>query len=1235
MKIKHLIEIIIAATAISACSDDMAHRGDNTPTKQKGFLYFNLKEGSDWKDGNTSTRSDVEAPIRFKTNVEKAQPIYLHTKVERNVPAIITEETAKTRGIRYTGTVFDDGKITTLGVYGITKNSSDVDQEFLSPFTQISSVDENPGSEGGWYIEEYGDVAESIWGTGKTGVFYAYAPYFTYNTLSNANGLRSYLDGSTPTIEYDVPTTVSNQLDLLTAYNPSVTKGNDIDLVFDHVLSAIKFKIKGGADHNKWKVGGDTYDVTVNSIKINSVYAKGTWPIATLTSSSVWTNDGSTKKSFELDCVDMTWTSATSSGTDLMDDTNVFMMLPQTAPEGATVELVCTLTGSGTHNNESISMTAPINGKVWKPGYTYTYTISLSGFTYVFDYNEATTKNYNESEDGSHVVAGSDYTGGIVRYNGTSEKDIFIRSYKIDANGTKTNVDWKPQYYETDASVTAVGDGGADSGSWKDGSNGWIHVYDRYSNNYDREVTTSHNGAHEGESNDIRLFKIAIGSIMTPTIDLSEWNQDQTKRWRGRSTSNCYIVAGPGRYRIPLIYGNAWTNGSHNQSAYKTANSGDAILSTFLNYNNDPITSPYIDVDLEGAVDNACLVWEEGNGDENNTTLTTGPGGQTGGNSGTVVEVIGIDKDTSGDDGYNHGYLVFEVKHDTFNYGNAVVGIRNSSNVILWSWHIWIVDSSWFLGDNSSQLTIDGNNITYAKTNIGWVHGNRRVLQQNREGQMRLLQSESGNTIFINAKQEKRPQFDTYKTNVLYQWGRKDPMRGIINASTDNTDGGAPRGAAGVKPWSNPYSFPGVHKSIGALIQDPNTIWGMSRGDLYETDYYNLWAMNCTKRYNTNGGTWQFFGKTIYDPSPVGYVVPPSKCLTHLERSGFAAIEPTVTFPIICNYTDASSGKVIPFYTSGTRTTDLARQNRAMGVKQPETLNAALGWYHTATPYSKDESWQLRLYFYSGTDTHNFIRGDLETANSVLPVMITEATESEDPEVDYSQQYLTITAYGNGSIKWTDSGSDHKNMQYNINNEGWSDECSSGPVTYTISVQEGDVIQFRGTETNYGHITLGTLYRAYFDCDFDYEVSGNIMSMQYGGDFQIYQTALKNAEYSFAGLFMNQTHLISARNLILPATTLRNHCYQSMFEGCTNLIDSPELPAASGQTGCYKTMFKGCTYLENIRVKLDPANSSYTENWLQNASSQGEFYYHAPNNPSSWLEGSDSGIRTGWTKIAY
>ena len=67
------------------------------------------------------------------------------------------------------------------------------------------------------------------------------------------------------------------------------------------------------------------------------------------------------------------------------------------------------------------------------------------------------------------------------------------------------------------------------------------------------------------------------------------------------------------------------------------------------------------------------------------------------------------------------------------------------------------------------------------------------------------------------------------------------------------------------------------------------------------------------------------------------------------------------------------------------------------------------------------------------------------------------------------------------------------------------------------------------------------------------------------------------ANYCYYYMFYGCTSLTAAPSL--PATTLADHCYYSMFRGCTSLTAAPSLPATTLANYCYYYMFYGCTSL--------------------------------------------------------
>ena len=129
-----------------------------------------------------------------------------------------------------------------------------------------------------------------------------------------------------------------------------------------------------------------------------------------------------------------------------------------------------------------------------------------------------------------------------------------------------------------------------------------------------------------------------------------------------------------------------------------------------------------------------------------------------------------------------------------------------------------------------------------------------------------------------------------------------------------------------------------------------------------------------------------------------------------------------------------------------------------------------------------------------------------------------------------------------------------------------------------IPVAKGDKVQFYGNGTDtqvHGNAVVSIQGTG---DGFQTKVYGNIMSLLDETGFAT-KTDLPEADYVFFGLFKNNTTLTDASELLLPATTLTNACYQQMFDGCTNLTKAPKLPAMTLADGCYAYMFSGCQLL--------------------------------------------------------
>ena len=275
-----------------------------------------------------------------------------------------------------------------------------------------------------------------------------------------------------------------------------------------------------------------------------------------------------------------------------------------------------------------------------------------------------------------------------------------------------------------------------------------------------------------------------------------------------------------------------------------------------------------------------------------------------------------------------------------------------------------------------------------------------------------------------------------------------------------------------------------------------------------------------------------------------------------------------------------------------------------------------------------------------------------------LPVGGDEESEGPVPPHNYSLDYLTLDVLTPGTILWKTNGSGTaKTVQYSINDGEWT-SLTSTSAGETISVSQGDVVRFKGTNNTYA--TTNADYAGFGNVDAEgilgtatFNVEVNIMSLIYGDNFTNQTVLPSGSSYNFCCLF-DKAKVVSAENLILPATTLRIHCYRAMFANCPTLTSAPVLPATTLTNSCYRYMFNMCTSLTaapELLAETVPDSGYYgmfngcsslcyikclatdisahyaTQNWVANVAPTGSFVKDY--SMTDWTVG-DHGIPTGW-----
>ena len=204
--------------------------------------------------------------------------------------------------------------------------------------------------------------------------------------------------------------------------------------------------------------------------------------------------------------------------------------------------------------------------------------------------------------------------------------------------------------------------------------------------------------------------------------------------------------------------------------------------------------------------------------------------------------------------------------------------------------------------------------------------------------------------------------------------------------------------------------------------------------------------------------------------------------------------------------------------------------------------------------------------------TKDVIRVNTNQYSSTWNNNIPETANIEDEincppgiERDYSTKYLTFEAIEDGTFKFT--GRNNNTLSYSLDGGQTWIPLANGVASPTVTT--GNKIMWKGITTpdsaGIGIFSSTGTFNAY----------GNTMSIVYGDNFQNSTTI---SDYQFDNLF-NNTKVVNAENLVLPATILKERCYLGMFSECSALTTAPELPATTLAQSCYLGMFINCSSL--------------------------------------------------------
>lgn len=171
-------------------------------------------------------------------------------------------------------------------------------------------------------------------------------------------------------------------------------------------------------------------------------------------------------------------------------------------------------------------------------------------------------------------------------------------------------------------------------------------------------------------------------------------------------------------------------------------------------------------------------------------------------------------------------YIKFEINQGNIEEGNAVIAVKDNTGedgTIMWSWHIWVTNKNVY------------NTYTY--------------------GDYKFMPIALGQRETVEGT-----------TCTFYQWGRKDPFKGATTNEEGSVDNGEESVGNTLDPQEHYYtSITNPGKFINGTSENPY------RYDWILEDLLDLWDVGNKEQESTKRTSI----KSIYDPSPVGFKVPP------------------------------------------------------------------------------------------------------------------------------------------------------------------------------------------------------------------------------------------------------------------------------------------------------------------------------------------------------------------------
>lgn len=798
--------------ALAGCSDDTFNSDPLLPGKG---ICFSETVAADWINGSRGSSTGVATATGVSQLTSPGQPtLYL---IGSQSEGIALHSDARSRASR--GQALTTEGMTDFGVYA----------SLVADDAPLYMNNVAVSKSGDYWMPE----KEYLWPGDKTSLhFNAYAPYAS--SASDGEGITALPmtgENDAMTLSYTVPADVAAQFDLMWG-TPVDASVSPCQLTFNHALTAIRFV-----------TGAEMAACTVKEITISGVNSTGKLDIE----SGTWSDLGTPASYSVTPDLELSATgdaATVESGIPLTSDKQTFLLLPQVLGDNALVTL--TIENGGT----TTTYTASLSGQIWTAGTTVIYRLSANPSSPDL-YLRVVDKNGN-------VVTSFDspYTGG--------SHDFTVRSYYSDGKGGATiPVEWDAAFLDANGNEI-------ERPSW---------IISFPSSGTDNEACTMVTDLPEPIflATNPHTDRLRSAADINTSTGISRYNLASASGSAGvENTANSYVITAPGKYSLPLVYGNAIKNGITNSAAYtstitQSTTHDHTTLYRFINHLGNDVTDPYIYNNQGCTPSSASMVWEDRLNLVRNVALSS---------DGKSIE--------------------FDVPAASIRQGNALIAVKDASGTIMWSWHIWVTDIK--LADNWRQVPNAAGSAVYEmlECNLGRIYGGDITQFAPETTTLRLTQKNVPDgltplSVDIEVSQESAT-ISTPDCHPFYEWGRKDPMVSGVGRyyNADHQE-------------LSSANLPNVpfgtnHKDeIIASIQNPQEFFTGTEAELATIMpfYLNLWNIN--NAASGTGAVSSRYLKTIYDPCPVGARVPLGNLL--LALTGYtgtydtSAKEVTVTLP--------------------------------------------------------------------------------------------------------------------------------------------------------------------------------------------------------------------------------------------------------------------------------------------------------------------------------------------------